>query len=171
MFFRLFVPVITLAICAVLFYETFGFRQMANLDPAGPKVFPRILIGVIVVCSILEIVRFFREVPVRELKGAFGEVFQWISPHSDMARFNSSQRAIISIALSLIYPMAIIRVGYIISTCVFIILLALLFRARPWMAVLVGVVASVGTFFLFAEVLNIRVPAGAWFDIRSLLFG
>lgn len=171
MFFRLFVPVVTLVVCAVLFYETFTFRQMTNLDPAGPKVFPRILIGVITVCSILEIVRFFREVPIRELKGAFGEVFQWISPHSDMSRFNPAQRAVVSIALSLIYPLAIVRVGYIISTCIFIVLLALLFRARLWMAILVGVVVSVGTFFLFAEVLNIRVPAGAWFDVRSLLFG
>lgn len=170
-FFRLFVPIVVLVISGVFFVDTFGFRQMANLDPGGPKLLPRLLIAIVSFCAVVELIRFFRTTSIAELKSAFGESFQWVSPRSATARFNSAQRAVIAIVLSLVYPMAIIRIGFILSTVVFITLLAMVFRARAWASLLVGVVVAVLFYFLFAEVLNVRVPEGAWFDIRSLLFG
>ncbi len=170
-FFRLLVPVAVLVMSAVFLVETISFRQMGNLDPGGPKLLPRLLIAVVAVCALVELVRFIRTTSLAEMRTSLGDTFQWITPHSATARFNSAQRAIIAVTLSLIYPMAIVRIGFILSTIAFITLLALVFRARPWAALLVGVVTALLFFFLFAEVLNVRVPRGEWFDIRSVLFG
>lgn len=132
-------------------------------------MFPRFLIAVTAVCATIELVSLIRANGMEGVRTAMGD-FLTISATDANARLSPPQRVTLAMVLSAVYPLVLLKIGFILATTMFVMTLAFIFRIALPVSFVMGIIISVGIFVVFAEVLHVRVPPGQWFDIKGLLF-
>lgn len=138
----------------VMFYSTYDFRTSLLDTSGGPALFPRI---VLIFLLLMLVIRIVQILCAKERKPfAFLEIFK-------------GSRLFFVLSLG-VYIVVIKPLGFILSTVLFMSVLIMGFRysmtksvGKPGSVVLVvvlSVVYAVLMYLLFAEVLNIFLPAG-----------
>ncbi|WP_185961573.1 tripartite tricarboxylate transporter TctB family protein [Telmatospirillum sp. J64-1] len=164
MFFRLVVSSGALFLCVVFLVDSFSLRTMSGSDPGGPAMFPRILIALTGLCALIELFQILRSGNMAEIRAGASALFSF-RPEGGP---NAVQRVALTIVLSVLYPLVLLKVGFILATTLFVGALAMMLRVAPLKALGMGVVMSLGIFFLFAQGLDVRIPPGQWFDLQDL---
>ena len=113
-----------------------------SYDPVGPKAFP---LGLSVLLGVLSLVLIFRP---------------GLNGHWPDGRLALKLCAVL--AMLLIYALLFSRLGYAISSCIVITLLARLFSASWRQAIITGVLMALGSYWLFTHGLDITLPSGTW---------
>lgn len=114
-------------------------------DNLGPSRFPVILGSLLIILSILLILR---PEPINEWPAEQGA---WIKMG-------------LIIASILIYAQLIVPLGFLVSTALVMIALALVFGGPPFKVVLSCTAFSIFIFFLFSNVLKLGLPTGTLFE-------
>ena len=150
---------LTLVISVVFLLETFDFPKI-KADPGGAALLPQILCAILIVTSILLIL----QLAVRR-RAAAGRVAE-----EDDARrgFSKGQRQTLFVSvLSLIYPLGILKAGFIIATFLYLLALYTIFETPLLRRLLLSCLASAAIYFLFGPILGAHIPQGEW--VESLL--
>lgn len=125
---------------AIWYWIAAGTYAVRFGDPAGPSFFPRMI-----------------AVPM----GVFA-LFLILRPDADPVWFRKSQLFGQAATLAVLfgYPLAIVPIGFPLSTLVATMLLAKILGARWLQALGLGAATGFGLFFLFDLVFGLPLPAG-----------
>ena len=140
----------SVALCLTgLAFMVGGLRLgFGSLHTPGPGFMPMIVGGALSSLSFVLIVLTLMGGPLR------GRLTFW--------QENGNWRKIFFAFLSLIFFLVFVNyLGYLITTSLFLIYLLRFIGKRAWgSSVLVGVIASVASYFVFKVVLEVRLPIG-----------
>jgi putative tricarboxylic transport membrane protein len=144
--------VCTLVLAGVYFYATEQLPSLEIGDPLGPKAFPRLLgIGLVItaVVLLLEILRARKSTaPKAETR--------------DDAATRGTSLIVGAVALwTLLYFIAFERLGYILSTSLYLLMLTSYFnRGKTIANVLTSVLFPVISYLMFTKLLGVTLPPG-----------
>jgi putative tricarboxylic transport membrane protein len=152
------VAVVALALAVGYIYATTQITELDFGDPIGPRMFPYVVAGVMLIGAAVLLVESLAKreaapqtepVAIDEMaeKPAEGPGYIWML-------------AAVS-AWTILYILAFERLGYIISTSIFIFGLVLYFNRGKWITnIAVSVLVSIGAYVLFHDLLSVGLPAG-----------
>ena len=143
--------VCTLILAGAYFYATEQLPSLEIGDPLGPKAFPRLLgIALVITAFVLlfEIIKR-KPPPPKATAGATPEV-------------RAAPALIGAVALcTLLYFLAYERLGFIIATTLYLLVLMGYFNRGKWVAnVLTSVLFPIISYFMFTKALGVNLPAG-----------
>ncbi len=148
---------VILAFCAVLWWMTLGLK--ANpLVPIGPGFYPRIVVGVTAFFAVLVVIG---DVLARRGAGAIGKAARAVAEKANYALVVASFAAFGGYVLAL--PGLGFRVATFLYVTVAAVLLARPLDAKRWTAILVlAVLTTAITYFVFERYLLVLLPRGRW---------
>lgn len=118
----------------------YGLEAPFAYEPVGPKAFPLLTAAVIAVCGLILTIRG-------------GGVVPQTGP--------GVNRALLGLCVSLLaYALLFQPLGFIISTTLLMIPIAMIFGARWWQGLLTGAIMAAASYLLFDRVLAVVLPAG-----------
>ena len=143
--------VCTLVLAGLYFYATEQLPSLEIGDPLGPKAFPRLLgVGLLVtaVILLLEILRARRTAPRQAAQSAKGDV----RPHMVVV--------VVSV-WTFLYFLVFERLGYVLATIPYLLLLMAYFNRGKWVAnVLTAVLFSIVSYLMFTKLLGVNLARG-----------
>lgn len=125
-------------LAALVFWSAQSLVVPFAADPLGPKGFPSAVAIILAVCGVLILL---------ELGPAFAR------PERRFAPF-------LLIVVMVAFALLLETLGFILATALLALGVALLFGARPWLALLTGMVTSVALWALFDKLLDLPLPKG-----------
>ncbi|MCA0420363.1 MAG: tripartite tricarboxylate transporter TctB family protein [Proteobacteria bacterium] len=129
-------------ICALIGAGAIWHAQTLHVpfaaDPVGPRVFPTIIGGVLILCGFILMLR----------------------PGPVTMEFGTWPRALAVLVASLIYPLLLLPIGFIAATALLCFVAALAFHARPLPAAVSAVATAVVFFVLLDKMLDLPLPRG-----------
>ena len=141
---------------ALLFFVLAGSFPEPRAQDVGMAFYPRILVGLIIVLSLIIIFQAFK-------KQRPGEDEEQV-PFFDTSD-NGLRRVIIMIVLTVIYQQTINLGGFLIVTPIYLIILMLVFRASsPWKIVLISSLTTFVIYLSFQILLKIPLPTGIFYN-------
>lgn len=160
--------IIAVAVIAFTAVYCYGAAQIPLLsfgDPIGPRLFPYLIGGLLLLGAI--VLLFETRAPSRRASGAEGPATAEPSAdgnpesgHEDRARQVPLLIAGI-LVWTFIYILGFERLGYIISTTIFLFGLTLYFHPRRWLVnSAVSLLLPAAIYFAFDRLLNVNLPAG-----------
>lgn len=139
MYVRLF-SAIWLLLCIWLAFVAWGFQAPFAYDPVGPRAYPLLLLG---------------------LMGA-GALWLIIKPGlmEQQLHIPTVKRSAMCVLVLLAYALTFEPLGFVLSTCVAVFLLGLLFTGRPVPCLISAVLMGILLFLLFDYLLDVPLPLG-----------
>ena len=135
-----FLGVAALALAA--FMIAFGYNLQAPFayEPVGPRAFPLMAAGVIAICGLLLV----------------------LTPgQADTTEGSGISRRILVLAVCLMsYALLFQPLGFVLSTAVMMVPIAMVFGALWWQGAITGVLLAVSSYLLFDKVLDVILPVG-----------
>jgi putative tricarboxylic transport membrane protein len=107
-------------------------------DPVGPRVFPTIVAAVLAICGFILLLR----------------------PGEVDVEFGAWPRAFAIVAASLVYPLLLLPLGFILATALLCFVSSLAFHGRLMASAISAVVTSVLFFVLLDRLLDLPLPRG-----------
>lgn len=141
---------------------------MVGSDPGGPALFPRIVIAITLLATAITVVRLVKTSNLRLGFETAGK-FMGIAPGSSDERFKYMRRVAFVMILSLVYPWAMLKVGFVLGTALFVAILMQMFRQGFLVTGAMSFGVAFAIHYLFAGVLSVRVTPGEWFDLVRFL--
>lgn len=146
---------VSLGIAALVAAAIYGFGILQIPpkvfgDPLGPRVFPLLILGALLVVAVCLLIEGARNGPWKESAKSF-------------AAFVRTDLSVVAgvAAWLLLFYVALRPVGYMISVAVFLTGLMLFFyHGRRWISVVTAISFSVVSYFLFARLFEVPLPAG-----------
>lgn len=162
------VCILTLAMCTAFFIASFSLQTMLVADPAGPALYPRILIviiGVALAVVLLRLVKF------TDYRREFVKIkaFMMLGESASHQDASLARRVAFAMLLSVLYPLVMLKIGFLLSTAVFAFVLMQMFEQKLWVSISLSIGLGVGLHYFFANLLNVRVIPGQWFDLMRML--
>jgi putative tricarboxylic transport membrane protein len=148
---------LTILLTAVYFYATSQIPTLEIGDPLGPKAFPRLLgIGMVITAAML-IGEMWRARKTATSPDTAADTAPGAAPEG-----KGHYLVIMAVvAATFVYFLVFEKLGYIISTTIFLIGLTAYFNRGKWKAnVLTAVLYSVGSYIMFVKLLGTTLPAG-----------
>jgi putative tricarboxylic transport membrane protein len=142
---------IFIAVAAFMIQQSFSFPGFPGQD-YGPALFPRIIAGGIILCSVLLV---FRGLRARSVSGE-----AWIN----LDEWTRVPRHVLSFALMLaamlFYILASEWLGFIITAFVIQLGLFLWFAVRPLTALVVAIISTIVVQYFFVSLMRVPLPRG-----------
>ncbi|MBM7570035.1 tripartite tricarboxylate transporter TctB family protein [Aquibacillus albus] len=140
-----------LIFCLIMFMETFNFAEKTPWQIAGPAVFPRFIIAVIAVVTLVLLIKSFLQ------KSDRTSSFSWET------FINKYGKTIILFALFGVYVVLLPILSFIIATLLFLIVgqAVLMGLKKPKTIVLnlsISVIMTFSVYLIFTHLLNIWLP-------------
>ncbi len=159
------IVIIALVISVVFFTITFTFPQLPG-DPGGGALFPRTLCVITGIAAIFLVVQLIRRLssdtpsPLESLRKLCG---LWRKGTRDEASV-TARRIVYVFISSIVYPWFIVKMGFLLSTGVYVFILMKLFRTKTITSVILSSITAFGLYFFFIKVLKAYVPPGVWLE-------
>lgn len=132
--------VTALAVAALMLAFGYGLQAPFAYEPVGPRAFPVFAALMIAVCGIILVVK---------------------PGEADPVLHRGPGWAIVSLSVSLFgYVLLFQPLGFVLSTTVFMVPIAMIFGAKWWQGAITGAVLAVSSYFLFDRILDVVLPAG-----------
>ena len=150
--------VCTLLLAGVYLYATEQLPSLEIGDPLGPKAFPRLLaIGLVItaVVLLLEIVRARKGLATTTPVQAAGK-----TPHEQHDRRAYAVVSLVTV-WTFLYFLAFERLGYVVATGIYLLVLMAYFNRGKWLAnALTAVLFCAGSYYMFTALLGVTLPRG-----------
>lgn len=159
------ITIIALVISIVFFILSFDFPQLPG-DPGGGALFPRTLSVITGAAAIFLVVRLIRRPssdtpgPLESLGTFYG---LWRKGTGDEASV-TARRMVYVFIFSIAYPWFIVKMGFLLSTGIYVFILMKLFRTKTLSSLVLSCITAFGLYFFFIKVLEAYVPPGEWLE-------
>jgi len=142
-----------LGLCAALWWMTLGLKE-SPLVPVGPGFYPRIVVAVTAFFAVL--------VVIGDVMAGWGG-----RPAAGPARHANYGLVLASFAAFGAYVLALPGLGFRLATFLYVVAAAALLArplvAKRWLQILVlALVATIVTYFVFERYLLVLLPRGRW---------
>ncbi|WP_431694069.1 tripartite tricarboxylate transporter TctB family protein [Rhizobium giardinii] len=129
-----------LALATVMIAYGYGLQAPFAYEPVGPRAFPLMAAAVIAVCGIILVLK---------------------PGEADTNEGSGITRPILILAGCLLaYALLFQPVGFVISTTVMMIPVAMVFGALWWQGAITGLFLAISSYLLFDKVLDVILPVG-----------
>ncbi|MBO0131869.1 tripartite tricarboxylate transporter TctB family protein [Agrobacterium burrii] len=129
-----------LAVAASMLAFGYGLQAPFAYEPVGPRTFPLLAAAVIAICGIMLLLK---------------------PGKPDQAHKAGAGMAIAALSASLLaYAVLFQPLGFVISTAIFMVPIAMIFGAKWWQGAVTGVVLGLASYLLFDHVLEVVLPGG-----------
>lgn len=140
--------IVLLLLSTFFFYVTFNFRDSIISDAVGPEIFPRIMLVVIAILSIIQLLKLF-----------IGNILE-ITTENESLRFlptlkDNIIKMLITIALVSILVFFTGKIPFVILYSLILLGILLLYRTRWPQAILVSVILTTFVYLAFTKGFNI----------------
>ena len=143
--------VFTLALAGLYFYATEQLPSLEIGDPLGPKAFPRLLgVGLLLtaVILLLEILRARKTAPRQAAPSVKGDARPYMV-------------VVVVSVWTFVYFLLFERLGYVLATIPYLLLLMAYFNRGKWVAnVLTAVLFSLLSYLMFTKLLGVNLARG-----------
>lgn len=145
------VGAIFIVIAGLMIQQSFSFPGFPGQD-YGPNLFPRIIAGGMILCSLVLIIRGLQ---------AHGAGF---GPWLTLDAWTSSPKHVASFALMLaamvFYVFTSEFLGFIITAFIIQLTLFLWFAVKPWKALLIAAISTMCVQYFFVSLMRVPLPRG-----------
>jgi putative tricarboxylic transport membrane protein len=143
---------LTLVLAAVYLYATAQIPTLEIGDPLGPKAFPELLGIALILSAILLFIETLKRDKTPVPAAAAN------APRENLRYVWMIGGVVVWTAL---YFAVFDRVGYLVSTTVYLLVLTAVFHRGKWLAnTLTSVLWAVGSYVLFVKILGVVLPVG-----------
>jgi putative tricarboxylic transport membrane protein len=155
-------PVLTLAVAGLYLYFTEQIGEIGMTLPISGKVFPRLLSAALCIGAVLWFVETLRSEPT---PGSSDSNSPTTPKKTDLPNTGDGQGhwwvvAVVVLWTALLY-VVFQPLGYVLATTAYLLPLMIYFNRGRWLAnVTTAVLFSAGTYYLFAHLLSVPLPAG-----------
>lgn len=153
------VVLFSLVMCVVFFFTTFTFPKIVS-DPGGMALFPRIVIGILGISSLALLVTLVKR--GSEYSATIKEFWEAWKRGANDEQSMLKRRLTYTIFLSMIYPWFILKIGFLVSTLLFVFLLTKLYRTKTVISVVFSIIVTGIVYGFFILALDAYVPSGEW---------
>lgn len=129
-----------LAVAAVMLAFGYGLQAPFAYEPVGPRAFPLLAAVMIAVCGLILI-----------LKPGDADPMRHVGPGGAIAALSGSLLG---------YALLFQPLGFVISTTVFMVPIAMIFGAKWWQGAITGAALAASSYLLFDRVLEVVLPVG-----------
>lgn len=135
-----FLGVAALALAAVMIAFGYNLQAPFAYEPVGPRAFPLMAAGSIAICGLLLVLK---------------------PGQANTTEGSGITRPILILAVCLLaYALLFQPVGFVISTALMMVPIAMVFGALWWQGAITGVALAVSSYLLFDKVLDVVLPVG-----------
>lgn len=129
-------------------YETSAWREPAASSGISPKVYPRAVFTCILICGAIILIRTLVKMFLK--KGNGQEALEQVVNIQVV-------RVAVTVALMVLYVMALRAFGFLFTTPVFLFLCMLLFGERKWLRmIIISVVGDLVLYLFFVQLMRVR---------------
>lgn len=156
-----------LCLCVVLWIPTNEFTS--SVGGPGPAMYPRILIGLLAVAMVVRLAQQLRGDRIATVGEAASD-----APPEEGVEFDDSlidsRRVWVAIALSVLYVLATLYLGWLIATFVFTIVFLVMAGKRNALVIApTAFVCAFGLAYVFIKIVYISLPTGVGvFDLVTV---
>jgi putative tricarboxylic transport membrane protein len=153
------IAVVAIVLAGAYIYSTTQITELDFGDPIGPRMFPYVIAGIMLIGAamvLMESVAKHRETIPQGEPATIDEI-------ADMPADRPGHVWMLAAVSGwvILYILVFERVGYVISTSVFIFGLVAYFNKGKWITnIAVSVLVSIGAYLLFHRLLSVGLPAG-----------
>ncbi|MBD8688218.1 MULTISPECIES: tripartite tricarboxylate transporter TctB family protein [unclassified Rhizobium] len=135
-----FLGVAALALAAFMIANGYNLQAPFAYEPVGPRAFPLMAAGVTAICGLLLVLK---------------------PGQADTTDGSGISRPILVLAVCLMsYALLFQPLGFVLSTTVMMVPIAMVFGALWWQGAITGVLLAVSSYLLFDKVLDVILPVG-----------
>jgi putative tricarboxylic transport membrane protein len=157
-------------VALIVLFLAFQVQEPSTFMPVGPRLFPTIMGGAMLLSAVLLFV-----LPPRQAPAITTE--QVVAEHTDAAVVEGVgeaeeeeqlewRRVLSLMALTFVYVLLFSMLGFILSTAPFIVGAARILGSRHIVRdIIVGVAVAVGIYLLFTRLLHVGLPSMPFLDI------
>jgi putative tricarboxylic transport membrane protein len=148
-------------VASIIFFAISFTFPAVTADPGGLALFPRMAAILTGTSSIFFLVRLAAEHrsfdPVIQTLNRFLVLFLGAGMES-----NDLRRSIFVFALSAMYPIAILKIGFLLASFAFSFILVVTYRGAILAALILSLCLAVGLNLFFVSLMGLTVPSGDW---------
>ena len=131
-------------LCISGLFIGWGIQSEYSYEPLGPRPFPMAILALMTLCAVLLLLRK-------------PDVIAW--PHAKVLH-----RLLVMVITLVLYAWGFESLGFPLATALLTFSIALLFKAKVWVAALSGVVLGASLFYAFDYLLDVTLPLGVWLN-------
>ncbi|MFA9207335.1 MAG: tripartite tricarboxylate transporter TctB family protein [Yersinia sp. (in: enterobacteria)] len=135
---------IWILLCISGLFIGWGIQSEYSYEPLGPRPFPMAILALMTLCAVLLLLHK-------------PDVIAW--PHAKVLH-----RLLVMVITLVLYAWGFESLGFPQATALLTISIALLFKAKVWVAALSGVVLGASLFYAFDYLLDVTLPLGVWLN-------
>ncbi|CNC61682.1 tripartite tricarboxylate transporter TctB family protein [Yersinia intermedia] len=135
---------IWILLCISGLFIGWGIQSEYSYEPLGPRPFPMAILALMTLCAVLLLLRK-------------PDVIAW--PHAKVLH-----RLLVMVITLVLYAWGFESLGFPLATALLTFSIALLFKAKVWVAALSGVVLGASLFYAFDYLLDVTLPLGVWLN-------
>ena len=135
---------IWILLCISGLFIGWGIQSASSYEPLGPRPFPMAILALMTLCAVLLLLRK-------------PDVIAW--PHAKVLH-----RLLVMVITLVLYAWGFESLGFPLATALLTFSIALLFKAKVWVAALSGVVLGASLFYAFDYLLDVTLPLGVWLN-------
>ena len=135
---------IWILLCISGLFIGWGIQSEYSYEPLGPRPFPMAILALMTLCAVLLLLRK-------------PDVIAW--PHAKVLH-----RLLVMVITLVLYAWGFESLGLPLATALLTFGIALLFKAKVWVAALSGVVLGASLFYAFDYLLDVTLPLGVWLN-------
>ena len=135
---------IWILLCISGLFIGWGIQSEYSYEPLGPRPFPMAILAFMTLCAVLLLLRK-------------PDVIAW--PHAKVLH-----RLLVMVITLVLYAWGFESLGFPLATALLTFSIALLFKAKVWVAALSGVVLGASLFYAFDYLLDVTLPLGVWLN-------
>ncbi|CNJ01185.1 tripartite tricarboxylate transporter TctB family protein [Yersinia intermedia] len=135
---------IWILLCISGLFIGWGIQSEYSYEPLGPRPFPMAILALMTLCAVLLLLHK-------------PDVIAW--PHAKVLH-----RLLVMVITLVLYAWGFESLGFPLATALLTFSIALLFKAKIWVAALSGVVLGASLFYAFDYLLDVTLPLGVWLN-------
>ncbi|AJJ21196.1 MULTISPECIES: tripartite tricarboxylate transporter TctB family protein [Yersinia] len=135
---------IWILLCISGLFIGWGIQSEYSYEPLGPRPFPMAILALMTLCAVLLLLHK-------------PDVIAW--PHAKVLH-----RLLVMVITLVLYAWGFESLGFPLATALLTFSIALLFKAKVWVAALSGVVLGASLFYAFDYLLDVTLPLGVWLN-------
>lgn len=129
-----------IAVAAIMLAFGYGLQAPFAYEPVGPRAFPLLAAALIAICGVILF-----------LKPGEPDQMHQAGPSWAIAALSGSLLG---------YALLFQPLGFVISTTIFMVPIAMIFGAKWWQGAITGAVLAFSSYLLFDRVLEVVLPVG-----------
>jgi hypothetical protein len=165
MIFEWIIVILSLVISIIFFGFSMSFPELAA-DPGGPALFPKMMAVLTGISAIfLGVQLLYNDKAMAAVRASITNLVHAWTVDRGAENATLQRRTVYTVILAIIYPYTILKIGFTISSIVFVFIIMRIYKSPLLKAAFFSLLAGLVLYYAFAKLLGAYVPTGEWIEL------